>query len=266
MCGRYVQVSKLEVVEKRFNVIAETPELFTPNFNIGAGSNALVITCEEPRKLQWFQFGYSPPWAKKQMYLLNARAEGDANKTNDTKYSGGMGIIQKPAFQEAIRYKRCLVIADCFYEGSFEEGLNKPYIVYVRERKPFAFAGLYSTWVHKESGEVKNTFAIITTWPNELMQKIGHHRCPVILPQSAESVWLKKDAPLSYITPLLHPPPAKYINAYPVSTAVKNLKNNSKELVQPLGERIYPETELLIRQETVLQGMGSKKRDEPNRS
>ncbi|MBK7762347.1 MAG: SOS response-associated peptidase [Bacteroidetes bacterium] len=264
MCGRYVQVSKLEIVEKRFNVTAETPELFTPNFNIGAGTQAMVITCEEPRKIQWFQFGYSPPWAKKQMYLLNARAEGDANKENQLHFTGGLGILQKPAFREAIRHKRCLVIADCFYEGSKEDGLNKPYVVYVRERKPIAFAGLYSTWQNHETGEIKNTFAIITTWPNELMHKIGHHRSPVILPQSAESIWLKQDAPLSYITPLLHPYPSQYLNAYPVSSAVKNLKNNDKGLVQPIGERIYPETDWLLKKEIELQGMGNKKRNEPN--
>lgn len=264
MCGRYVQVSKIEVVEKRFNVVADQPQLFTPDYNTGHGSTGRVITCEAPHKIQFFQFGFSPTWAKKQMYLINARAEGDHNKDDNPKYSGGVGILQKPAFREAIRHKRCLIIADCFYEGSKLEGLNKPYLVYVRERRPFAFAGIYNKWVNHETGEWINTFAIITTVANELMLKIGHHRSPVILHQSQESTWLDADAPLSYITPFLHPYPAALLNAYPVSSNVKNIKINDPSLVQPVGERIYSEIQLSKTTQDSLQGMGSKKRNEPN--
>ena len=83
MCGRYVSVTKVKTLEKRFNVQAPTPELFTPNTNVSHGNTAPVITNEKPGELQFFQFGFTPSWAKKQVYMVNARSEGDHNKANN---------------------------------------------------------------------------------------------------------------------------------------------------------------------------------------
>ena len=260
MCGRYVVVSSVEVIEKRFNVKA--PELpFGPNFNLGPGTLAPVITNDKPKELQFFQFGLTPSWAKKKMYLFNARAEGDANQENDPAYTGGKGIISKPAFRKPIRSQRCLVIADAFIEGTKNEGLDKPFLVYLREgRRPFAFAGIWDTWVNHETGEIVNSFAIITTVPNELMQKIGHHRSPVILSERNERTWLRAEH-LNEIMSLLEPYPAEEMNAYPVSPGIKSPKMNDRSLLDPVGERVMTETDIGIHTELRLQGMGGQKRD-----
>src|SRR5271166_6457102 len=138
MCGRYILVDKVEVIKKEFNIHIEGN--YDPDFNISPGSKALVITNDQPSQGQYFQFGMTPYWAKKPMYLFNARAEGDHNPENDPDYMGAKGIIGKPAFRKPIRSQRCLVIASAFIEGTTTEGLNKPYLVYLKKR-PFAFAG-----------------------------------------------------------------------------------------------------------------------------
>ena len=172
---------------------------------------------------------------------------------------GGWESSNKPAFRYAIRNSRCLVIADAFYEGPEKEKLSKPYLVYLRERRPFAFAGIFSHWTHKETGEEWKTFAIITTVANELMQKLGHHRSPVILPEGMERRWISNLA-LSEVTPHLRPYDYRLMNAYPVSPEVKSVKNNSKELVQPTGERLFPEYNVKITNKLKLEGMGRKRK------
>ena len=144
MCGRYTTVTKIKAIEKRFNVRAAQPQLYTPNTNVSHGEYAPVVTGNRPHELQFFQFGFTPSWAKKQFYMINARAEGDHNKSDDPKYSGERGIINKPMFRQAIRSQRCLVIADCFIEGPKDEKLNRPYVVYMRNgAHPFAMAGIW---------------------------------------------------------------------------------------------------------------------------
>lgn len=256
MCGRYVVVSKLKVIEKRFRVQPLPTDLFHPSPNISIGNYGPVITNQDPNQLQLFQFGLTPFWAKKPTYFFNARSEGDYNKENDIHYSGSMGIIQKPAFRHAIRQKRCLIVVDAFIEGSKKDRLNKPYLIYMREaQRPFALAGIWDNWTNKETGEIIHSFAIITTVANDLLQKIGHHRSPVILSQEHESEWLS-DIPLSEVTSLLRPYPAEELNAYPISPEIKNPKSKDFDLLKPIGERIYPEYDYEIYEQLKLEGMG----------
>lgn len=261
MCGRYVLVQKAEVVEKRFNVTIPPEVEWTQSYNISPGQYAPVITNDNPREVQMFQFGMTPFWAKKPMYLFNARAEGDNNKGNDPNYKGSKGIITKPSFRKPIRSQRCLVIADCFIEGTVNEKLSKPYVVYLKEHvRPFAFAGLWDSWANKETGEIINSFSIITTVANKLLEKLPHHRSPVILSQRSEKRWLSESAALSDITRLLKPYPAEKMNAYPISSAIKNPKAEGAELLKPIGERLTPEYEIKTTKSLELQGMGSNKR------
>ena len=163
MCGRYVIISEIKEIEKRFGVFAPQPELFQKNVNVSAGERAPVISSANPGELSFYHFGFSPAWSEKRMYLLNARSEGDANADNDPAYTGGLGIIQKPAFRKAIRSQRCLVVADAFLEGPEKEKLSKPYCVYKKDgERPFAFAGIWEEWLNKATGELLPTFAIIT--------------------------------------------------------------------------------------------------------
>jgi putative SOS response-associated peptidase YedK len=256
MCGRYVVVSTVEVIEKRFNVTApELPLNFLPNYNLGPGSYAPVITNDKPNQLQFFQFGMIPSWAKKKMYLFNARAEGDGNADNDPNYTGGKGIISKPAFKKPIRSQRCLVIADAFIEGTKDEGLSKPFLVYLRNgKRPFAFAGIWDRWIDPATEGIIHSFAIITTVPNSLLQMMPHHRSPVILSQHDERKWLHATH-LEEVTPLLHPYPSEEMNAYPINSRIKNPRINDKMLMEPVGDRLLPEYETSVKTEIILQGM-----------
>lgn len=261
MCGRYVLIQKVEVIEKRFNVEAPEDFGYKPSYNIAPGSYAPVITNENQRQLQLFRFGMTPFWSKKPLLLINARAEGDHNPEDDPDYSGAKGIITKPSFRKPIRSQRCLVIADCFIEGTTREKLSKPFAVYLMEgERPFAFAGIWDTWADPETGEIIRSFAIITTVANELLRKIPHHRSPVILPRSLEQHWLNNDIPLSDVTGMLRPYPAEMMNAYPIDPAIKNPRANGPNLLKPVGQRLVPEFDVRRSQDINLQGMGMNKR------
>ncbi|HBH05204.1 MAG TPA: SOS response-associated peptidase [Flavobacteriales bacterium] len=257
MCGRYTIVTKLESIEKRFNVKTAQPELLIPNTNVSPGDKAPVITNQHPDILQFFHFGLTPFWAKKRMYFFNARAEGDHNKENNPQYSGAKGIVNKPSFRKAIRSQRCLIPADCFIEGPEKEKLSKPYVVYLRNgQRPFSFAGIWDIWTDKETGEIVQGFSIITTVSNKVTQKIGHHRSPVILHPDHEQTWLNSNADLGEITELLRPYDARQMNAYPIDPMIKNPRVNGLELLNPIGERLFPEQEFNLTQYLKLEGMG----------
>jgi putative SOS response-associated peptidase YedK len=258
MCGRYTIITKIKVIEKRFQVDAtEVKEIFTENVNVAPGDKAPVVTSADPHKLQLLTFGMSPSWAKKRMYLINARSEGDHNKENDPNFKGSKGIIRKPSFRKPIRSQRCLVIADAFIEGPQKERLSKPYLIYSKDKKrPFAFAGIWDEWIDQKTGEVHQGFAIITTTPNALLQKVGHHRSPVIIAPEDEHSWLNLQTPLHEVTSLLKPFPPEDFNAYPISPEIKKARNKDPYLLQPIGERLITEYDYILFQELDLQGMG----------
>jgi putative SOS response-associated peptidase YedK len=261
MCGRYIEVQKAEVIEKRFNVTVPEDVGYKPSYNISPGQFAPVITDHHPNVLQMFQFGLTPFWSKKPMYLYNARSEGDKNKEDDPDYKGAKEIVKKPAFRKPIRSRRCLVIADAFIEGPTKERLDKPHVVYLKnEERPFAFAGIWDVWENKSTGDVLESFSIITTVANELLQKIPHHRSPVILPREAERTWLNPRAPMDAILDLLKPYPAEYMNAYPISKKIKSPKADGRELIEPVGERLMPESDIHFKKDLRRQGMGNRKK------
>lgn len=257
MCGRYVTISKVKAVEKRFNASMREPERYVESANIATGDWAPVITNDHPKEIQWLRFGFTPAWAKKQMYVINARSEGDHNPENDPNYRGAKGILQKPMFRKSIRERRCLVLADAFIEGPEKTKLNNPFLVYMRNgKRPFAFAGIWDEWVNVETGEIIPSFAIITTVSNAVTQKIGHHRSPVILSEDQEGDWLSHDMPLGSITEMLEPYPASELNAYPIDSAIKNPRVKDLELLKPVGERVFKEYDYELYDELKLEGMG----------
>ncbi len=261
MCGRYILTQKAEVIEKRFNISIPEGLGYKPSYNIGPGQQAAVITGSAQNTLTMMTFGLTPSWAKKPMYLFNARAEGDRNKEDWPLYAGSKDIITKPAFRTPIRSKRCLVLADAFIEGTTLEKLAKPYLVYLRnQQRPFAMAGIWDTWLNPETRETMHGFAIITTAANSLMQMIPHHRCPLILPRHNEARWLRNELPLSEVTAMMHPFPAEQMNAYPISQDIRNIGNNALDFIQPKGERLMPEVEIRTQNDLHLQGMGHNKK------
>ncbi|MFM9008058.1 MAG: SOS response-associated peptidase [Bacteroidota bacterium] len=262
MCGRYVLIEKLEAYEQRFHATAfpAPPRVVLPHYNLGPGALAPVVLNSDPNHIRWLRFGMTPFWARKPMLLFNARSEGDHNSEDNPDFRGARGIITKPAFRKPIRSQRCLVIADAFIEGPKQEKLDKPFLVFL-QRRPFAFAGIWDEWADPETGEITSSFAIITTTPNSLLQKIGHHRSPVILHENDERRWLQ-DIPLSVVTSLLDPYPSAGMNAYPLDKRIKHPRENDPGLLHPSGPCVVPEKALRIVQDLKVQGMGYTKRDD----
>ncbi len=263
MCGRFVQVIDIEMFVKRFGVNHPAEITIKDNYNVAAGDLAYVITNDKPNELQTFMFGLTPGWAKKPMYLINARAEGDLNQENDVNYNGPMGIINKQSFRTSIRSKRCLVIANGYIEGPEKEKLNKPYHISRKDGDVFTFAGIWDTWVNNTTGEVTNSFSIITTVANSVTTEIGHHRSPVVLSKKDEQKWLDETLPIGQVLGLLKPFPGKEFKAERISIKIKDHKVKNKDLLIPIDPESSTDYEMNVKKDIKLEGMGRNKRKDP---
>jgi putative SOS response-associated peptidase YedK len=175
MCGRFVLVSDLSIITEAFD-IRETVCDYRPSSNVLPSHQIAAVIHDGVNRLVQFRWGLIPSWAKDPSIgsrLINARAET---------------LAEKPSFRNAFKKRRCLIVADGFYE-SLKEGKKKiPFYFRLKSGKPFGFAGLYETWTSPE-GQPIHTCTIITTEPNDLVQPI-HNRMPVIIPREQESFWI----------------------------------------------------------------------------
>jgi len=201
---------------------------FPARYNLAPTQDGPVVRLNpetRQRQMDLLRWGLIPSWAKEAKIgnsLINARAET---------------VATKPAFRNAFaKGRRCLVAADGFYEWKKDEdGTKQPWRITMKSGGPFAFAGLWENWKDPEGNWVR-TFTIITTGPNELMERI-HNRMPVILHPDNFGHWLgEKDAPADFLLGLLEPYPAEEMTAYPVSTRVNSPKNEGPELIKILAE------------------------------
>lgn len=214
MCGRFQLSVKGKQISERFNVEV-FDEMYKPSYNSAPSQNLPVITNSEPGQLSFFKWGLIPFWAKDPRIgnkLINTRAET---------------ITDKPAFKNALLKRRCLVPANGFYE--WRQSDKMPFRIYLKTADLFAMAGIWETWKDAE-GRPINSFSIITTTPNSLMEKL-HNRMPVILPPEKEAAWLQENN-VDFLKVLLTPFDANQMDAYPVSTKVNSPANNSKEIIQ----------------------------------
>ena len=214
MCGRFSQTKKMQDIKKRFN-LTRVPDNLPQLFNIAPQQNAPVVLNAFPSELALARFGLVPSWSKEEKTsysMINARAET---------------ILEKPTYKRLIKSKRCLVIADGFYEWQKKVDKKIPYRIFLKNDELFAFAGIWDHW-----GEGENefySFSIITTTPNKLMATI-HDRMPVILEPEDESKWLQ-DIPIDRVLALIRSYPAEKMEAYPISTLVNSPTNNSAEVI-----------------------------------
>jgi putative SOS response-associated peptidase YedK len=231
MCGRFTLRAPASVIAEQFAVFAVPP--FAARFNIAptqpvpvirlrpAGAAAAAPNAD--RELVWLRWGLVPGWAKDPAIgnrLINARAESAA---------------EKPAFRNAMRRRRCLVLADGFYEWQHTGRKKQPYFVHLPDDRPFAFAGLWEAWEGPNHAMLE-TCTILTTNANELVRPL-HDRMPVILPPPAYARWL--DPAISdprQLAPLLAPYPSEQIEAYPVGSAVNTAANDTPGCVEKLSE------------------------------
>jgi len=246
MCCRYILVNTIEQIENRFGLPKQNI-ILAPNYNISTGMLAAVITCIKPKEVQYLVFGMTPFHAKKEMHLINARSEGESNRSDNPDFKGAKGIIQDKDFRKPIRSQRCLVLASAFVKGAQNEVYSKPFLFYMRKHKnPFAIAGIWDQWLNTANGETLNSFSIITTSANSLIQQAGFRRMPVILSDTEEKKWLHPETGLSQITHMLNQFDSKLMNAYPVDQRIKNVDENDKQLIKPIGERILKEEETTV--------------------
>jgi putative SOS response-associated peptidase YedK len=199
--------------------------LLQPRYNIAPSQNhPVVIINQDQRELTMMRWGLIPPWAKDISIgyrMINARAET---------------VAEKASFKKPFKDKRCLVLADGFYEWKKTDKKNKiPYYFMLKSKQPFAFAGLWEQWKNPE-GEKILSFTIITTKANELMEPI-HDRMPVILKENVETQWLDpENKDTDKLLSLLQPYPGGLMLAYRVSPIVNAPKNDTPECIEPITE------------------------------
>ena len=220
MCGRYTLSTSIEALQQRFHAVLSHAS-FMPTYN-AAPSQALPVICNtRPQEIIVSAWGFVPEWADGRADvkpLINARAETGATK---------------PTFRQAFRSKRCLVLADGFYEWKRAGKRKVPHWIALQSGEPFAFAGIWST-VHDLSGAPYTTFAILTTEANELVAQI-HDRMPVILHARDEAAWLDQRYPLDEAQALLAPFPAALLTLHEVSPRVNSPGYNTPDALHPIS-------------------------------
>jgi len=223
MCGRYTQTTELEILQNRFGFFASGITL-KPRYNLSPGQEAPIVVREDAKILKMMRWGLVPYWAKEASIgykMINARAET---------------LTQKTSFKKSFKERRCLVLADGFYEWRKTErkGVKIPIRFVLKSREPFAFAGLWDVW-QKPDGDKLLSFTIITTEANDLLRSV-HDRMPVILHEKDEDKWLDTDLKdVNKLVPLLTPYPSNMVEGYEVSTLVNSPKNDTPECIKPRG-------------------------------
>lgn len=228
MCGRYSLFTPRDDLESRFDATFEFE--FEPRYNAAPGQKLPVITDETPDAVRRLEWGLVPRWA-------DDSSERHVNARSET-------VDERPAFAEAYESRRCLVPADGFYEWADTNGGKRPHRIALEDDRPFAMAGIYERWtpsteqtglgefvegtVRSGPPEPLETFTILTTAPNDVVEPL-HHRMAVVLDPDEESAWLDGDR-VSF-----EPAPADRFRSYPVSTAVNDPSNDRAALVRPIG-------------------------------
>lgn len=221
MCGRFAFYSPSEATAALFGVDASIA--VEPRYNIAPTQFIAAIREDEDRnrELVMLRWGLVPFWARDPAIgnrMINARAET---------------VAEKPSYRAAYRHRRCLLLADGFYEWRKEGNAKIPYFISLASGEPFALAGLWETWTDKDSDESMQTTAIITTAANEFMAPL-HHRMPVILQPHTADGWLSGSADF-----LQHAAQrAPVLRAWPVDRRVNNARNEGAELIDVAGDSV----------------------------
>ena len=217
MCGRFSFSPLTKIIEERFNVKVDKTD-YKPRYNCAPSQNLAVISNVSQGKLSYFRWGLIPFWAKDKSIgnkLINAKAET---------------ISEKPSFRNSFKRKRCLVLSDGFYEWK-KENEKIPFRITMNDNSLFTMAGIWDSWKDNED-EIVNSFAIITTTPNELLKNI-HNRMPVILHKTNENDWLNNNN-RDVLSELLKPYPFELMQAYQVSKLVNSPANDNPEIIKPV--------------------------------
>ena len=224
MCGRYSLFADFREIEERFGEATFEEDEYEESYNIAPSQMVLsVINDGVKNRLGYLKWGLVPSWAKDSKVgfkMINARAET---------------VHEKPSFRAAFKKKRCLIVADSFYEWKRTENRKVPMRIKMKNNELFAMAGLWESW-KSPSGELVHTCTILTTEPNDLMSTI-HDRMPVILKQKDEQSWLNPEVKtIDELKPFMIPLENGLLEAYEVSDKVNSPKNNASDLIVKVGE------------------------------
>jgi putative SOS response-associated peptidase YedK len=224
MCGRFTLTATVDELIDRFDIEYFTEqESYEPNYNIAPSQAVIaVINNGQNNKMGYLKWGLVPSWAKDPSVgnrLINARSES---------------LQEKPSFRIPFQKKRCLIVADSFYEWKRIEDKKKiPMRIKLKSNQLFAMAGLWESWKTPE-GKSLFTCTVITTSPNQLVKDI-HDRMPVILQPKDEKKWLDpRIQDPQILQPLLVPLPEGLMDVYEVSSMVNSPKHNSIDLIQKI--------------------------------
>ncbi|MDH3680584.1 MAG: SOS response-associated peptidase [Acidimicrobiia bacterium] len=237
MCGRFVSASPPDELARYFGAEPPDQEL-EPNFNVAPTREVYAVRAADGhRKLTTLRWGLIPFWAKDAKVgsrMINARSET---------------VLDKPAYRQAIRRRRCLIPADGFYEWAKVPGHSKkqPYYIHRSDGEPVVFAGMWERWrpSAEEDGdepsetEVVESCTILTCAPNESMAEI-HNRMPVLLAPAAWDHWLSDTEDVAALHELLVPAPEGLLTLRPVTPMVNSVRNNGPELLDLETDPLRP--------------------------
>jgi putative SOS response-associated peptidase YedK len=223
MCGRYVQKSEREELDAVFKISSEAVTDFRPNYNVAPMQNVLVVRqMEDERTLGSLRWSLLPSWSREKTLkypTLNARGET---------------ISEKPTFKKPFERSRCIIPNDGFYEWKKIGKDKEPYLIFLKDQAPAAFAGLWDRWKDPITGEVIDSCTIITTEANDLVHPI-HERMPVFLDTKDFDEWLD---PTNYDTRslqgLIKPYDSDLMSCFRVSKDVGSVKNNRPDLIDSI--------------------------------
>jgi putative SOS response-associated peptidase YedK len=225
MCGRYVRRSDKQRIAEHFHVHGPSVPDFGESFNVAPQTFQPVIRLNRDsgeREIVLMRWGLIPFWAKDAkmgISTINAKAET---------------VATAPTFREAFKSRRCLVPADAFYEWQKIDAKTKqPFAIGMKDGSPYAFAGLWERWRDPATREPLETFTVITTDPNEVVEPM-HNRMPVIIQPKDYDRWLTPGDPQRPPVDLLRPFPADRMNAWKVGRKVGNVKNDTPDCIEPM--------------------------------
>jgi len=224
MCGRITSTASPEEIAETYRVAhpPATHDLVLARYNIAPTQPVIVVRSPEAgREMIVMRWGLVPRWAKDMSIgsrMINARAET---------------LIEKPAFRDAFRKRRCLIPVTGFYEwAEVSRDKKQPYLIRMRGGKLFALAGLWEEWMPPDGGAMLQTFTIVTTEANEAIRPF-HHRMPVILSREHVDIWLNPASDDCSLLKLLRPCPAEWLETIAVSPLVNNPRNDSPDCLRP---------------------------------
>jgi putative SOS response-associated peptidase YedK len=223
MCGRFRLSRRKQLVEEYFDS-APWDDGWNPRYNI-APTQPVPVIRQNPKKpvreLSLIRWGLIPHWSKDgsgATRTINARSETAA---------------KKPAFRDPLKFRRCLILADGFYEWKRNGATKQPFCFEVNEGELFAFAGLWDGW-RDSNGQWVKTCTILTTTPNALTSTV-HDRMPVILDRESYDLWLDPGMQnVAAISELLKPFDVRAMRCYPVSTRINHVANDDEECSRPV--------------------------------